>query len=162
MVRKMPFKYIVLFEELLEVTKKITFNTVSQEIKQQLADTTKNIIDDIIFVLHYTSENGYDISKGKEFLINIMFQSHQRRLNSLIEQQSIYKRCSKCGREFPRTRKYFYRDCKAKDGLRNDCTQCHKTIKRESYQRSKKCPEDVTTAKEEDLISEEYENIIQE
>lgn len=163
MVRKMPLKYIVLFEELLEITKKITFNTVDQEIKQQLADATKHIIDDITFVLNYTAENGYDISKGKEFLINLMFQNHQKRLNSLIEQQSIYKRCSKCGRVFPRTRKYYYRDCNAKDGLRNDCRQCHKTIKKESYHRNKKCPEDVTTAKEEeDPIREGYENIIQE
>jgi len=163
MVGKMPLKYIVLFEELLEITKKITFNTVSQKIKQQLADTTKSIIDDITYVLHYTSENGYGITKGKEFIINLMFQSHQKKLNSLVEQQSIRKTCSKCGRVFPRTRRYYYRDCKAKDGLRNDCKQCHKTIKKESYHRNKKCSEDVTTAgEEEDLITERYENIIQD
>ena len=95
MVRKMPLKYIVLFEELLEITKKITFNTIDQEIKQQLADTTRRIIDDITFVLNYTSKNRYDISKGKKFIINLMFQNHRKRLISLIEQQSIYKKCSK-------------------------------------------------------------------
>lgn len=163
MVRKMLLEYLVLFEELLEVTKKIAFNTVSQEVKQQLADTTQRIIEDIAFVLHYTSKNGYAITKGKEFIINLMFQSHQEQLNSLVEQHSIRKTCSKCGREFPRTSRYFYRDCSGKNGLRNDCKQCHKTIKKESYRRNKKCLEDVTTAKEEeDLISEGYENIIQE
>jgi len=156
----MPLKYIVLFEELLEITKKITFNTVDQEIKQQLADATKHIIDDITFVLHYTSKNGYDISKGKELMINLAFQNHQKRLINLIEQQSIYKRCSKCGIVLPRTPQYYYRDCNARDGLRNDCRNCHKAIKKESYHQNKKCSEAITPAKEEDPISEEYDNII--
>lgn len=164
MVRKMPLEYIALFEELMEITRKITFNTVSQGIKQQLTDTTRRIIDDITFVLQYTSKKGYELSKGKKFIINLMLQSHQKRLISLIEQQSIYKRCSKCGRMLPRTRGYFYRDCNAQDGFRNDCKVCHKTIKKESYHQNKKCSEEITPPKEEgdDLISEEYENIVQE
>jgi len=162
MVRKMPLEYIVLFEDLIEITKKITFNTVSQEKKQQLTNVTTKIIEDITYVLNYTSKNGYDITKGKEFIIDLRFQSHQKRLNSLIEQLSIRKTCSKCGREFPRTRKYFYKDCNAKDGLRNDCAVCHRTIKKESYHQNKKGSEDITPAKEKDLISEEYENKVQE
>ena len=113
-------------------------------------------------MLNYTSKNGYNITKGKDFLIDLKFQSHQKRLNSLIEQSGLGKVCSKCGREFPITSKYFYKDCNAKDGLRNDCKQCHKATKRQKYHQNKKCHEDISPAKEEDLISEEYENIIQD
>ena len=161
MVRKMPLKYIVLFEELLKITKKIAFNTVSQEIKQQLADATNSIIEDIAYVLHFTSKNGYDISKGKEFIIDLKFQSHQKRLDSLIEYLSIRKKCSKCERVFPRTNAYFYRDCNAKDGFRNDCKQCHKETQKELYHQKKKYSKDNAPAKEEYLVREEYENIIQ-
>jgi len=113
-------------------------------------------------VLHYTSKNRYDISKGKKFIINLTFQSHQKRLNRLIEQSGFRKKCSKCGREFPITPKYFYKDHGAKHGVRNDCVQCHKQKKKDSYHQKRKCSESITTIEEEDLISEEYENVIQE
>ena len=159
MVRKMLLEYLVLFEELMEISKKITINTVSQEEKQRLTDTTMSIVKDITYILNYASQNGYNISKGKEFLINLVFQSHKERLYYLIEELGFRKKCSKCGRGFPITPKYFYRDCKARDGYRNDCKECHKAIKKESYHQNKKCSENI---EEEELISEEYENIIQE
>ena len=164
MVRRMqvPLEYIILFEELMKITSKITFNTVSQEIKQQLITVTNNIIEDIRFVLGYGSMNEYNTeeSQGKKLMILSKFQSHQRRLNSLVEQQSIRKTCSKCERVFPRTHAYFYRNCNAKDGFRNDCKKCHKTKQKELYEQKRK--ESITPIKEEDLISEEYENIVQE
>ncbi|MFW9939388.1 MAG: hypothetical protein ACFFFT_00010 [Candidatus Thorarchaeota archaeon] len=159
----MPLEYIALFEELLEITSKIIVNTVSHKIKQELADTTQRIINDITFVLQYAHENGYEISKGKEFFIRVIIQNHQKQLIRLIEQQSIFKRCSKCGKRFPRTHTYFYRDCNAKDGLRNDCKQCHKTAKKELYHQHKIRSENFAPTKDEEgVISKEYEKIIQE
>ncbi|MBA7523940.1 hypothetical protein ES705_16077 [subsurface metagenome] len=162
MVRKMPLEYIVLFEELLEITKKITFNTVSQEIKQQLADITSSIIDDITNVLNCGSKNGYNMTQGRKLIILSKFQVHQEQLNRIIEKFGFRKTCSKCGKELPATTRFYYRDCTAKDGLRNDCKQCHKATKKESYNQKRKCSKHNTPIEEEDIISEEYENIIQE
>jgi len=165
MVRKMPLKYIVLFEELLEITRKITFNTVDQEIKQQLTSVTNSIIDDIIYILSYGSKSVYNTeeSQGKKLMILSKFQVHKEQLNRTIEQLGLRKTCSKCGKEYPITSHYFYKDSGAKDGLRNDCKKCHKATKREKYHQKRKCSKDTTPAEEkEDLISEEYENIVQE
>jgi len=163
MVRRMLLEYIVLFEELMEIAKKITFNMVSQDKKRQLTDTTQNIIDDIRYVLHFPFKNGFKISKGKEFMVDLAFKSYKERLYSLIEQSGFRKKCSKCGREFPITPKYFHKDHRAKHGVRNDCVQCHRQKQKDLYYQKKKYSETNTPTKEaEELISEEYENIIQE
>lgn len=44
------------------------------------------------------------------------------------------------------------KNCTAKHGLRNDCKQCHKTTKKESYKQKTKCSNDTTPIKGEDHI----------
>lgn len=159
----MLLEYIVLFEELMEISKKITINTVSPKMKQQLEDVTMNILKDIKHVLDYPSKKGHNISKGKELMIDLVFQSHKERLYNLIEQLGFHKNCSKCGREFPITPKYFHKDHRAKHGVRNDCVECHRKKQKDLYYQKKKYSDSCAlTKEEEELISEEYENIIQE
>ena len=43
------------------------------------------------------------------------------------------KTCHKCKREFPATPEYFYRDKKARDGLRSSCKICSKKGEIEQY-----------------------------
>lgn len=161
MVRKMSLEYIVLFEGLLEITRKITFNTTSQEIKQQLADVTNSIIEDIIYVLNYTSKNGYNVEESQGRILS-KFQIHQERLNTIIEQLAIRKICSKCGEKLPATTRFYYKNCNAKDGLRNDCRSCHKATQKELYNQRRKCSKNLPLVEKEDFINEEYENIIQD
>jgi len=161
MERKMSLEYIVLFEELLEITRKIIFNTTSQEIKQQLADVTNSIIDDITYVLNYTSKNGYNLEESQGGILS-KFQVHQERLNTIIEQLAIHKICSKCEKELPATTRFYYKDCNAKDGLRNDCRQCHKATQKKLYNQKRKCSKSLLLVEKEDFSNEEYENIIQD
>ena len=134
----MPIEYLVLFSELLEITKKITTNTISPEVKQKLSNITDDILNDIANVLTYCSENGYNLSEAKKNEILSQFKEHETSLKTTIEEFALPKACSKCGREYPATHMYFYKDHKAKDLLRNDCKQCHKATKKESYYQKRK------------------------
>ena len=155
----MPLEYITLFVELVGITKKITLNTVSHEVKQKVSTTTDNILKDIAGVLTYCSENGHNPSEEKKNIILSQLRGHEATLSATIEEFALPKTCSKCGKEYPATYNHFYKDHRSKDGLRNDCKQCHKTTKKESYYQKRKSS---TNGEEVDSISEEYEEISQE
>ncbi|MFX1281602.1 MAG: hypothetical protein ACFFA3_19790 [Promethearchaeota archaeon] len=133
----MSLIYIKLFLELLEITKKITINTVSTELKQDLSRTTDVILNDTIYYLNYCIEHKYNLNEEKKNFLLSKIKAHQERLNTFIEQFAPTKICTKCGKEFLATGRYFYKDNKARDGLRNDCKQCHKKIQKELYYNQK-------------------------
>jgi hypothetical protein len=155
----MPTEYLVLFSELLEITRKITTNTISPEIKQKLSTATDDILKDITDALIYCSENGYNLSEAKKNVILSQLKEHETTLETTIEEFALPKTCSKCGRVYAAPHKNFYKDQKAKDGLRNDCVECHKQKQRELYQQKRKC-----STNDEEVVSrrEEYEEVPQE
>ncbi|MHA2009135.1 MAG: hypothetical protein ACXABO_15025 [Promethearchaeota archaeon] len=60
---------------------------------------------------------------------------HYNHLEKLVEKSEILKKCSKCNIELPATTSYFYKDRRAKDGLRSECIQCHRLSQKERYKR---------------------------
>jgi len=88
------------------------------------------------------------------------FQVHKERLSRTIEQLGLRKTCSKCGKELPATTRFYYKDCNTKDGLRNDCRQCHKATQKELYDQKRKCPKDITPVEDEEFSKEEYLKIL--
>ncbi|MFX1377148.1 MAG: hypothetical protein ACFFA0_15185 [Promethearchaeota archaeon] len=66
------------------------------------------------------------MNEAKKLMILSKLGSHQNLLNNIIERLAVTKMCSKCGKELLATQKNFYKDHRAKDGLRNDCKLCHK------------------------------------
>lgn len=46
----------------------------------------------------------------------------------------MIKVCSKCNKEYPATREYFYCDKRHKDGLRPECKECRKQVCYKYYQ----------------------------
>ena len=77
--------------------------------------------------------NNYSISDKdkKEFTWHL--QEYLNSLNELITKYGFVKQCSKCLLEIPRTSKFFYKDRKAKDGLRPECKQCYKKARKIAY-----------------------------
>ena len=47
--------------------------------------------------------------------------------------QRLTKQCCHCGREFPRTKEYFYSDSRNKDGLFGRCKECYNAAGRARY-----------------------------
>lgn len=45
----------------------------------------------------------------------------------------IKKKCTKCKKELPATRKYFYQDKRRKDSLANPCRQCKKEYEQSEH-----------------------------
>ena len=156
----MPLEYVSLFVELLEITKKITVNTIEDEQKRKLSEITDGVLNDIAYVLNYCSEQEYCMNEAKKLMILTKLGTHQKRLNTLIENLAITKICSKCRRTYLASPRFFYKDHKAKDGLRNDCKDCHKKTQKDLYR--KKIKEDGQHSREEKEFSRrEYENILQ-
>ena len=54
---------------------------------------------------------------------------------NIIEEEVKTKRCSRCGRILPLSE--FYKDKRAKDGLRSECKQCNKATQAEYYKANK-------------------------
>ena len=162
MVKKMPLEYLVLFSELMEITKRITLNTVNAEQKRKLSEITDAVLKDITYILNYCSEQQYSLNEAKKLIILSKLKKHQDLLNAVIEQLEVTKVCSRCGQQYPVNHKYFYKDHRAKDGLRNDCKQCHKQTQKEIYNQKKACSEKDALVNEREPISEEYESITQE
>ena len=94
----MPLAYVTLFLELLEITEKITVNTIEDDQKKQLSEITDSVLDDIVYVLNYCSEQKYSMNEAKKLMILTKLGNHQERLNNLIENLAITKICSKCRR----------------------------------------------------------------
>ena len=53
----------------------------------------------------------------------------------IIEEEVKTKRCSKCGRILPLSE--FYKDKRAKDGLKSECKECHIAMQAEYYKANK-------------------------
>ncbi|MFW9876160.1 MAG: hypothetical protein ACFFG0_23915 [Candidatus Thorarchaeota archaeon] len=99
----MSLKYIILFDELLEITKKIIVNTTSVESKQIVAPITNIVRNEITATLLYHSKNGYTISHDTKSKILARFKEHKEQLYTQIERLGLRKECNKCGRDFPTT-----------------------------------------------------------
>lgn len=157
----MPLEYVALFVELLEITKKITVNTIEDHQKQSLSHITDRILKDIGYVLNYCSEQEYSINEAKKLMILSMLGNHQESLNTLIEQLAVTKVCSKCETVYIASPRHFYKDHRAKDGLRNDCILCHKNTQRDLYHNQKSIRKEELQS-EEEISRRKYENIMHE
>lgn len=155
----MPLEYITLFMELLGLTKKITINSISSEVKQKLSPVTDGILSDISQILEQCLESNYILPETKKQKILERLDTHEGTLSRTIEQYTLLKVCSKCGKTYPATHKYFHKDHQAKDGLRRDCRQCHLTAKKEAYYQKKKNVEEINGTSS---IGNEYGDIIQD
>ena len=81
--------------------------------------------------------NHYFISEKNKKEFRWQLQDYQTCFNEVIEKSGIVKQSSKCHLEIPRTAQFFYRDRRAKDGLRPECIQCHKKSKKTTYHKKK-------------------------
>lgn len=111
--------------------------STNNDVKPDFFSILDIAIRDLLEVWEFYKRNNYYISEREEKEIKWKIQKYQRRLDELIEKSGIFKQCSKCHVEFPATTKFFYKDRRAKDGLRSECKQCHNKAKKITYYRKK-------------------------
>jgi hypothetical protein len=130
-------EYIALFKNLLHTVNALTKNTLKPEFKETIVPIINGLVIDTLEFLTVCKKNYYTIPEYERGEIQHRLHFHKKQLDKLVERLSIVKECSKCKGTFPATRKFFYTDASAKEGLRPECKKCHSNAKKEFYRKNK-------------------------
>jgi len=122
--------YIALFRRMIWITETISKNPLPE---RSLIPVIDSIVYDIIDFLKTSKRGQYNLSLDDQWKFHHQISAHRKQLEELIIKLGLVSECSKCGKLYPATGRYFYPAKSARIGLRPECKDCYSKAKKDYY-----------------------------